>query len=104
MICGPRSSTSPPSPETVPGQTINRACGSSQQAVDSAAHAVMAGQYDLVVAGGVETMSRVPLGAARESGLPYGPKVLERYDNFQFNQGVGAELIAERYGFDRQRL
>src|SRR3954447_2450343 len=91
-------------PETVPGQTINRACGSSQQAVDSAAHAVMAGQYDLVVAGGVETMSRVPLGAARESGLPYGPKVLERYDNFQFNQGVGAELIAERYGFDRARL
>jgi acetyl-CoA acyltransferase len=91
-------------PEHVPGQTINRACGSSQQAVDSAAHAVMAGQYDLVVAGGVETMSRVPLGAARESGMPYGPKVLERYDNFQFNQGVGAEIIAERYGFDRQRL
>jgi acetyl-CoA acyltransferase len=91
-------------PEHVPGQTINRACGSSQQAVDSAAHAVMAGQYDLVVAGGVETMSRVPLGAARESGMPYGPKVLERYDGFQFNQGVGAELIAERYGFDRARL
>jgi acetyl-CoA acyltransferase len=64
----------------------------------------MAGQYDLVVAGGVETMSRVPLGAARESGMPYGPKVLERYDGFQFNQGVGAEIIAERYGFDRQRL
>ncbi len=91
-------------PEHVPGQTVNRACGSSQQAVDSAAHAVMAGQYDVVVAGGVETMSRVPLGAARESGMPYGPKVLERYDGFQFNQGVGAELIAERYGFDRQRL
>jgi acetyl-CoA acyltransferase len=91
-------------PETVPGQTVNRACGSSQQAVDSAAHAVLAGQYDIVVAGGVETMSRVPLGAARESGQPYGPKVLERYDNFQFNQGVGAELIAERYGFSREQL
>jgi acetyl-CoA acyltransferase len=91
-------------PEHVPGQTINRACGSSQQAVDSAAHAVMAGQYDLVVAGGVETMSRVPLGAARESGMPYGPKVLERYDNFAFNQGAGAELIAERYGFSREQL
>ena len=77
-------------PESVPGQTVNRACGSSQQAVDSAAHAVMAGQYDLVVAGGVETMSRVPLGAARESGMPYGPKVLERYAGFAFNQGVGA--------------
>ncbi|MCO1659610.1 thiolase family protein [Pseudonocardia humida] len=91
-------------PEHVPGQTVNRACGSSQQAVDSAAHAVMAGQYDVVVAGGVETMSRVPLGAARESGMPYGPKVLERYDGFAFNQGVGAELIAERYGFSRRRL
>jgi acetyl-CoA acyltransferase len=91
-------------PEHVPGQTVNRACGSSQQAVDSAAHAVMAGQYDLVVAGGVETMSRVPLGAARESGMPYGPGVLQRYDGFRFNQGVGAELIAERYGFSRQQL
>jgi acetyl-CoA acyltransferase len=91
-------------PEHVPGVTINRACGSSQQAVDSAAHAVMAGQYDLVVAGGVETMSRVPLGAARASGQPYGPAVLDRYDGFEFNQGVGAELIAERWGFSRQQL
>ncbi|MEU8802340.1 thiolase family protein [Spirillospora sp. NPDC048819] len=91
-------------PEHVPGVTINRACGSSQQAVDSAAHAVMAGQYDLVVAGGVETMSRVPLGSARGTGQPYGPAVLERYDGFEFNQGVGAELIAERWGFDRGRL
>lgn len=91
-------------PEHVPGVTVNRACGSSQQAVDSAAHAVMAGQYDLAVAGGVETMSRVPLGAARGTGQPYGPAVLERYDGFEFNQGVGAELIAERWGFDRGRL
>ncbi|MGW5715204.1 thiolase family protein [Amycolatopsis sp. NPDC003865] len=91
-------------PEQVPGVTINRACGSSQQAVDSAAHAVMAGQYDLVVAGGVETMSRVPLGAHRTTGQPYGPAVLARYDGFEFNQGIGAELIAERWGFTRERL
>ncbi|KAA9163678.1 thiolase family protein [Amycolatopsis acidicola] len=91
-------------PEHVPGVTINRACGSSQQAVDSAAHAVMAGQYDIVIAGGVETMSRVPLGAARESGQPYGPAVLDRYDGFPFNQGKGAELIAERWGFSRRQL
>jgi acetyl-CoA acyltransferase len=91
-------------PEHVPGVTINRACGSSQQAVDSAAHAVMAGQYDLVVAGGVETMSRVPLGSHRTTGMPYGPGVLARYDGFEFNQGVGAELIAERWGFGRRQL
>ncbi|MFE2416174.1 thiolase family protein [Streptomyces hokutonensis] len=91
-------------PEHVPGVTINRACGSSQQAVDSAAHAVMAGQYDLVVAGGVETMTRVPLGSHRTTGQPYGPKVLERYAGFQFSQGVGAELISERWGLTRTRL
>ncbi|HWC80495.1 MAG TPA: acetyl-CoA C-acyltransferase [Pseudonocardiaceae bacterium] len=91
-------------PEHVPGVTINRACGSSQQAVDSAAHAVLAGQYDVVVAGGVETMSRVPLGSHRTTGQPYGPAVLARYDNFEFNQGTGAELIAERWGFSREQL
>ncbi|MEW1826797.1 thiolase family protein [Streptomyces sp. NPDC088196] len=91
-------------PEHVPGVTINRACGSSQQAVDSAAHAVMAGQYDLVVAGGVETMTRVPLGSHRTTGQPYGPAVLARYDGFQFSQGVGAELISERWGLGRTRL
>jgi acetyl-CoA acyltransferase len=91
-------------PEEVPGVTINRACGSSQQAVDSAAHAVMAGQYDLVVAGGVETMTRVPLGSHRTTGQPYGPAVLARYNDFEFNQGIGAELIAERWGFSRQHL
>lgn len=91
-------------PEEVPGVTINRACGSSQQAVDSAAHAVMAGQYDLVVAGGVETMTRVPLGSHRTTGQPYGPAVLARYNDFEFNQGIGAELIAERWGFSRQQL
>jgi acetyl-CoA acyltransferase len=91
-------------PETVPGTTVNRACGSSQQALDFAAHAIMSGQQDVVVAGGVETMSRVPLGAARQTGMPYGPKVMARYDDFPFNQGIGAELIAEKWGLSRTQL
>lgn len=91
-------------PESIPGTTVNRACGSSQQALDFAVHAVMSGQQDLVVAGGVEVMSRVPLGAARASGMPYGPKVLARYGDFSFNQGLSAEMIAKKWGFDRGRL
>ena len=62
-------------PETIPGVTIDRACGSSQQAVQFAAASVIAGHYDIVIAGGVESMSRVPLGSARAVGEPYGPKV-----------------------------
>jgi acetyl-CoA acyltransferase len=91
-------------PESVPGTTINRACGSSQQAVEFAFAGVISGAYDVVIAGGVEVMSRVPLGATRQGGFPYGPAVMERYDNFEFNQGEGAELIAERWGLDRHRL
>jgi len=91
-------------PESIPGTTVNRACGSSQQALDFAVQAVMSGQQDVVVAGGVEVMSRVPLGAARASGMPYGPKVLARYDDFSFNQGLSAELIAKKWGFSRTQL
>src|SRR3569623_1196358 len=91
-------------PDHIPGTTTNRACGSSQQAVDFAAMGVMCGQYDLVVAGGVETMSRVPLRAARESGFPYGPKFLERYDNFSFIQGISAEMSAYHWCRSRERL
>ncbi|HEV2239521.1 MAG TPA: thiolase family protein [Streptosporangiaceae bacterium] len=91
-------------PERIPGTTVNRACGSSQQALDFAAHAVMCGAMDIVVAGGVESMSRVPLGAARQIGMPYGPTVLARYDDFSFNQGISAELIAEKWGFSRTDL
>lgn len=91
-------------PERIPGTTVNRACGSSQQAVDFAVHAVMSGQQDVVVAGGVEVMSRVPLGAARATGVPYGPKVLARYDDFSFNQGLSAEMIARRWNLSRARL
>lgn len=95
-------------PETVPGTTVNRACGSSQQALDFAAGMVMSGQYDLVVAGGVESMSRVPLGAGRDVGLPYGPRLLGRYETElgggTFHQGRGAELIAAKWGLTRSVL
>jgi acetyl-CoA acyltransferase len=91
-------------PESIPGTTVNRACGSSQQALDFAVQAVMSGQQDVVVAGGVEVMSRVPLGAARATGMPYGPKVLARYDDFSFNQGLSAEMIAKNWGFSRSQL
>jgi len=87
--------------ESVPGTTVNRACGSSQQALDFAVQAVLSGQMDVVVAGGVEVMSRVPLGAARAGGQPYGPQVLARYDGFDFNQGVSAEKIAQKWGITR---
>ena len=91
-------------PESVPGTTINRACGSSQQALEFGFAGVISGAYDIVVAGGVEVMSRVPLGASRQGGFPYGPAVMARYDNFEFNQGEGGQLIAERWGFSRQQL
>jgi len=91
-------------PESVPATTINRACGSSQQALEFAVHAVLSGAAEVVVAGGVEAMSRVPLGAAKAGGFPYGPRVLERYDDFSFNQGESAELIARRWNLSRQAL
>ena len=91
-------------PDTVPAVTVNRACGSSQQAVDFAAQAVLSGQAELVVAGGVEVMSRVPLGAARATGTPYGPRATARYDGFSFNQGISAELIASDWRLSRTQL
>ncbi|NBE53634.1 thiolase family protein [Streptomyces boluensis] len=94
-------------PEHVPGLTVDRQCGSSQQAVHQAAAGVIAGQYDIAVAGGVESMSRVPMGSARAEGRlgePFGPLVGERYDHVRFNQGVGAEMIAEEFGLRREEL
>jgi acetyl-CoA acyltransferase len=91
-------------PEHIPGTTVNRACGSSQQALDFAVQAVMSGQQDIVVAGGVEVMSRVPLGSARATGTPYGPKALARYDGFEFNQGISAERISQKWNLSRTRL
>lgn len=90
--------------ESVPGVTINRACGSSQQAADFAAQSVMAGVNDVVVAGGVESMSRIPMMSARIGQDPYGPSVAARYAPGLIPQGVSADLIAARYGFDRTTL
>jgi acetyl-CoA acyltransferase len=94
-------------PEEVPGVTIDRQCGSSQQSVHFAAAGVVAGHYDIVVAGGVESMSRVPMGTSfveGKAGMPFGPLVMQRYDNVRFNQGIGAEMIAEEYGLSRTEL
>jgi len=117
-------------PESVPGTTVDRQCGSSQQAVHFAAAAVISGQADLVVAGGVESMTRVAMGASvgdargagasqrstagnGETGLPYGPLLRDRYAGVAgfdrdavvpFNQGVGAEMIATRWQLSRAQL
>lgn len=91
--------------ERVPATTIDRQCGSSQQAAHFAAQGVMAGQYDMVIASGVESMSRVPLGiAASVAGSPFSPRLHERYPEGLVNQGVSAELIAERWGLSRDDL
>jgi acetyl-CoA acyltransferase len=93
-------------PETVPGVTVDRQCGSSQQSVHFAAAGLVAGQYDVVVAGGVESMSRVPMGSSlgTDGARPYSDAFLERYDGVFPNQGIGAEMIAERWGLSRQQL
>jgi acetyl-CoA acyltransferase len=91
-------------PESIPGTTVDRACGSSQQAIHFAAAGVVAGHYDVVIAGGVESMSRVPIGAARAVGEPYGPLVKARYQRETFSQGLGAEEIARRWELSRARL
>ncbi len=91
-------------PESVTGVTVDRQCGSSQQAVHFAAAGLIAGQYDVVVAGGVESMSRVPMGSSIQGQDPFGPSFLARYHGVIPNQGVGAEMIAERWGFSRTQL
>ncbi|HYI52281.1 MAG TPA: thiolase family protein [Microbacterium sp.] len=89
--------------ESVPATTIDRQCGSSQQAAHFAAQGVIAGAYDIVIAGGVESMSRVPLGSSREGGSR-APLLEERYPDGLVNQGVSAELIAHRWGLSREVL
>jgi acetyl-CoA acyltransferase len=93
-------------PATVPGTTIDRACGSSQQAIAFAAAGVMSGQYDVVVAGGVESMSRVPMGSTRTSGHgeARGPRVAARYPREEYSQGTAAEMIARSWGLSRTQL
>lgn len=100
-------------PEAVPGFTIDRQCGSSQQAISTAAAAVISGQADVIIAGGVEMMSSVPMAAAYVEGTgEMGGSAVDRYAealagrgfNGRFNQGAGAELIATDYGFSRTQL
>ncbi|MCR2825280.1 thiolase family protein [Microbacterium sp. zg.Y909] len=90
--------------ETVPASTVDRQCGSSQQAAHFAAQGVIAGAYDIVIAGGIESMSRVPLGSAGEGGSPFSPRLHARYPAGLVNQGVSAELIAQRWGLSRDEL
>ena len=89
--------------ETVPAATIDRQCGSSQQAAHFAAQGVIAGAYDIVIAAGVESMSRVPLGSSAHGGT-VSEGVARRYPDGLVNQGVSAELIAQRWGFGREEL
>src|SRR3954447_4498887 len=91
-------------PERVPSVTIDRRCGSSQQAADFAAQGIMAGVYDIVVAGGVESMSRVPMGTARIGQDIYGPSVTARYAPGLIPQGVSAELVAAEWQVDRHEM
>ena len=91
-------------PETIPGVTVDRQCGSSQQAVHFAAAGVIAGHYDAVVAGGVESMSRTPMGASlANGGNPYSASFKARYERTP-NQGVGAEMMAAKWGLTRTML
>jgi acetyl-CoA acetyltransferase family protein len=91
-------------PEHVPASTIDRRCGSGQQAIAFAAQGVMAGAYDIVIAGGVESMSRVPMGSARTGADVYGAGVATRYAPGLVGQGVSAELVAAKWKLDRASL
>jgi acetyl-CoA acyltransferase len=93
-------------PESVPATTVDRQCGSSQQAIHFAAQGVIAGSYDVAIACGVESMTRVPMGSAAAAGpgKPFGPQMMRRYHNTHFNQGISAEMMAERWNLDRTSL
>ncbi|HWD54646.1 MAG TPA: thiolase family protein [Acidimicrobiales bacterium] len=95
-------------PESVPATTIDRQCGSSQQAIHFAAQGVMAGAYDIAVAAGVESMTHTPMGASvvRDYGFPFGPRMMARYaeKGGLKGQGIGAEMIADQWGISRQDL
>jgi acetyl-CoA C-acetyltransferase len=97
-------------PESVPGTSVDRQCGSSQQALHFAVQGVMSGTQDIVIASGVESMTRVPMGLsvtlpAKEGfGIPKSPRMEERYPNIQFSQFMGAEMVAEKYGLTKDQL
>jgi len=89
-------------PEEIPGTTIDRQCGSSQQAVHFAAQGVIAGAYDLVVASGVESMTRVPMGSSMAGQIPWGDALPARYEGKLVPQGISADLIATRWEISRE--
>ena len=93
-------------PEDVVGTTIDRQCGSSQQSAHFAAQGVMAGAYDVVIAAGVESMTRVPMGVTMQQGpgQPFGPMMQQRYAHGLVPQGISAEMISEKWGLTRQEL
>jgi acetyl-CoA acyltransferase len=93
-------------PEEVPAVTIDRQCGSSQQSAHFAAQGVLAGAYDLVVASGIEHMTRVPMGVTAQQGpgFPFSQRLMDRYEGGLVPQGVSAEIIAERWGLSREQL
>ncbi|MDO8379701.1 acetyl-CoA C-acetyltransferase [Phenylobacterium sp.] len=97
-------------PESVPGTSVDRQCGSSQQALQFAAQAVMSGTMDIVIAAGVESMTRVPMGlsaalpAQNGFGTYMSPGIQAQYPNIQFSQFVGAEMVATKYGLNRDQL
>ena len=91
-------------PESVPATTVDRQCGSSQQALHFAAQGVLAGAYDVAIAAGVESMSRVPMGSSLAGQDPFGPTLTDRYAAGLVPQGISAELIAARWDLDRQTL
>jgi acetyl-CoA C-acetyltransferase len=97
-------------PESVPATSVDRQCGSSQQAIHFAAQAVMSGAMDIVIAAGVESMTRVPMGLAvalpaqNGFGQPKSPRMEDRYPNIQFSQFMGAEMVAEKYGLTKDQL
>jgi acetyl-CoA C-acetyltransferase len=97
-------------PESVPATSVDRQCGSSQQALHFAAQAVMSGSMDVVIAAGVESMSRVPMGMPtilpfkNGFGIYKSPRMEERYPGIQFSQFVGAEMVAKKYGLDKDQM
>ena len=97
-------------PESVPATTVDRQCGSSQQAIHFAAQGVMAGAYDIAVAAGVESMTHTPMGSSvvRDFGFPFGPRMMARYADEEGSrlkgQGIGAEMIADQWDISREDL
>jgi acetyl-CoA acyltransferase len=89
-------------PETIPSTTVDRQCGSSQQAIHFAAQGVMAGAYDLVVASGVENMTRVPMGSSMAGANPFGANLFARYEGKLVPQGISADLIATKWNITRE--